>query len=192
MREETVPLDHFEALYQMWPDPGHLATSPYEAAKYEATLAALPRARYGRGLEIGAAIGVFTAKLAARCDDRLGLEPVASALAEARRRNAHLPHVRFAPLFVPGDWPQGQFDLIVLAEVIDYLGEPDVARLATRVADALAPEGDVILVHWIGKKTGAPSGREASDLFIAAAHARLEVRNAERNPQYRLDVLRRR
>ena len=47
------------------------------------------------------------------------------------------------------------------------------------------------MVHWVGKKRGPPSGEEASDRFIAAAGDRLAVLRAERNADYRLDVLRR-
>ncbi len=192
MRRDTLGRDHFEALYAARPDPWGLATSAYERAKYDATLAALPRARYGRGFEIGCAIGVFTAALAERCDGLLAVEPVPAALAQARARNAGVPHVRFAAMFVPGEWPDEPFDLIVLSEVIDYLGDADVVALAGRVAETLVPGGDLVMVHWVGKKRGPPTGEDASDRFIAAAGHALCVLHQDRNPDYRLDVLRRR
>lgn len=191
MRRDTLGRDHFEALYAARPDPWRLATSDYERAKYAATLAALPRARYARGFELGCAMGILTAQLGRRCDDLLAVEPVASALEEARTRNADQPHIRFAALFAPGEWCDGTFDLVVLSEVIDYLGAVDVAALAARVAASTEPGGDVILVHWVGKKRGAPSGEEASDRFIAEAAPALAVLRRERNADYRLDLLRR-
>ena len=66
MRDTTLPLAHFEDLYRRSADPWGFASSGYEAAKYAATLAALPRDRYARGLEVGCSIGVFTAALAGR------------------------------------------------------------------------------------------------------------------------------
>ena len=191
MRQDTLGREHFESLYAARPDPWRLATSGYERAKYAATLAALPRARYARAFEVGCALGILTAELARRCDDLLAVEPVAAALEGARARLADRPHVRFASLFVPGEWPDGRFDLIVLSEVIDYLGAGDVVALAGRAAASLERGGDIVMVHWVGKKRGPPSGEEATDRFVAAAGGALAVLRAERNSDYRLDVLRR-
>lgn len=191
MREETIPVEHFSNLYAARPDPWHLADSAYERAKYAATLTALPRERYRHALEVGCANGDFTAMLAMRCDALLAIEPVHAALSVARKNNEARPWVSFASMFVPAGWPDGTFDLIVISEVIDYLGLNDVAALSHKVWASLEVGGDAILVHWIGKKSGPPSGREATDLFVAAAEDRLEVLQAERTPGYRLDVLRR-
>ena len=190
MRRDTIALSHFEDLYAARPDPWRLASSDYERAKYAATLAALPRDRYAQGLEIGCAIGVLTHELGGRCDDLLAIEPVDNALAEARRRNEASPWIRFEPMFVPGQWPDGVFDLIVLSEVIDYLGEADVVALARKVTASLLPGGDAVLVHWVGKKGGRRGEHEASDRFIAAAE-QLTVLRQDRNADYRLDILRR-
>lgn len=191
MRRDTLGRDHFEALYAARPDPWRLATSDYERLKYAATLAALPRQRYARGFEVGCALGVLTAELGRRCDDLLAVEPVATALDEARARNAGRPQIRFAAMFVPGDWPEERFDLVVLSEVIDYLGAEDVAALAARVSASLEPGGDVVMVHWVGKKRGPPRGDEASDRFIVAGEGAFTVLRQDRNRDYRLDVLRR-
>ncbi len=191
MRRDTLGRDHFEALYAARPDPWRLATSDYERQKYAATLAALPRQRYARGFEVGCALGILTAELGRRCDDLLAVEPVAPALAAARARNAGQPHIRFAAMFVPGDWPEERFDLVVVSEVIDYLGAEDVTALAGRVAASLEPGGDVVLVHWVGKKHGPPRGDEASDRFIAAGQGDFSVLRQDRNRDYRVDVLRR-
>ena len=192
LRKHTVPLDHFEQLYAARPDPWHLATSEYERAKYAATLEALPRHHYASALEIGCANGVFTNLLADRCDDLLAIEPVSAALAEAKRRNAHRSSVRFAEMFVPAEWPHEIFDLIVLSEVIDYLGGNDIDRLAERACESLAAGGDLILVHWVGKKrAGGVPREEATDRFIVAARGQFDVIRASRNDDYRLDVLRR-
>lgn len=192
MRDETLPLSHFEELYSRSPDPWHFGTSRYEAAKYAATLAALPRARYARALEVGCSIGVFTAALADRCDDLLALEPVASALAAAAARNATKPWVRFAQAFVPQAWPRERFDLVVLSEVLDYLAASDVRGVGARLRSTLDPAGEVVLVHWIGKKGSAvakPS--ESSEILIAATADILRPVFQTRNADYRLDVLRR-
>ena len=191
MRRDTLGREHFEALYAARPDPWNLATSDYERAKHAATLAALPRQRYARGFEIGCATGVLTRELGRRCGDLLAVEPVDSARAEAAERNRDQAHIRFAALLVPEQWPGERFDLVLLSEVIDYLGADDVRLLAARVCGSLEPGGDVVMVHWVGKKRGPSSGDEASDRFITAARGELVVGRQERNADYRLDVLRR-
>jgi predicted TPR repeat methyltransferase len=192
LRQDTLGRDHFETLYAGRSDPWRLATSDYERGKYAATLAALPRPRYERGFEIGCALGILTAQLGHRCDDLLAVEPVESALQQAEARNAGQPRIRFDGLFVPAQWPDERFDLIVLSEVIDYLGAGDVAALADRVGDTLDPGGDLIMVHWVGKKGPVSAGDEASDRLIAAVADRLAVVRQDRNRDYRLDLLRRR
>lgn len=190
LRRDTVDLEHFERLYREKPDPWRFASSSYERAKYGATVRALPRARYASGLDVGCSIGVLTAALADRCDALLGIEPVEAALAQARTHLADRPTVGFARLFVPREWPEGRFDLIVISEVLDYLGEGDLAALATRLRGALEPGGDLVLVHWVGKKKGHGTA-EASDALIAELAGSLAVTRSERNADYRLDVLRR-
>jgi SAM-dependent methyltransferase len=192
MRGDTVPLSHFEDLYRREPDPWGFATSGYEAAKYAATLEALPRPCYAKALEVGCSIGVFTALLAERCDDLLALEPVEAALAAARNRNDTRPWVRFAPAFVPADWPSERFDLVVLSEVLDYLGADDLLGVAAALRRTVRQAGDVVLVHWVGKKRGGPASEdEASERLITALAGSFVPLQQSRNPDYRLDVLRR-
>ena len=191
MRRDTVDLAHFERLYGGSADPWRFASSPYERAKYAATLAALPRRHYPHALDVGCSIGVFTEQLAHRCADLLGIEPVASALDQARSRNAGLPWVRFASMFVPAQWPDEMFDLVVISEVLDYLGTDDLTVLGDRLRATLRPGGDLVLVHWVGKKAGGASGNEASDALIGNVADVISVLTMQRNSEYRLDVLRR-
>jgi predicted TPR repeat methyltransferase len=191
MRVTTVGRDHFERLYANRPDPWHYQTSGYERAKYGATLAALPQPRYARGLDVGCSIGVLTEALARRCDDLLAVEPVEAALAQAKARNAAHGHVRFASMMIPGDWPDEMFDLIVISEVLDYLGAADLTALVGRLRASLAPGGDLLMVHWVAKKGAMTRPGEATDVLAAAAGDLLVPLEASRNGDYRLDVFRR-
>ena len=187
----TLPAAYFESLYAAEADPWAFASSDYEREKYAATLASLPRPHYARALEIGCSIGVLTRMLAGRCDAVVALDVAETALAAARERCTDLPGVTFHRMAVPGDWPPGQFDLILLSEVVYYLDAADVARLVTRLRDALAPEGDVVLVHWTGETDYPLTGDAAATLVIEGAADILAVTRQERAAQYRLDVLRR-
>ena len=187
---QSMPPSYFEALYAADADPWRFATSDYEREKYAATLAALTRERYPSALEIGCSIGVLTRQLAGRCDALLSLDVAEQALAQARERCRDLPRVGFARMGVPGEWPQGCFDLILLSEVVYYLDRADVGRLAARLAGCVQPDATIVLVHWLGPTHYPLSGDEAADLLIAELAEAAELVTRTREPQYRLDVLR--
>lgn len=186
----SLPPGYFDERYAADPDPWRFETSEYEAEKYDATLAALPRPRYGSALEIGCSIGVLTRRLAERCDRLLALDVAEAALARARERCRALPHVTLARAQVPGEWPDGRFDLVLLSEVVYYLDAEDVGRLARRLCGSLLPGGDVVLVHWTGETHYPLSGDEAADLLIAEAAGTVSCLGRSRTDAYRLDVLR--
>lgn len=185
----SIQPSYFDERYAADPDPWRFETSDYERAKYDATLNALPKARYARVLEVGCSIGVLTHKLAERCDALIAIDVAEAALDAARSRCRGLEHVTFARGQVPGEWPGGSFDLILLSEVIYYLDAADVARLANRVCDSLLPSGDVVLVHWTGDTHYPLTGDEAAETFIAQVAPAFSVVTAFRTDAYRLDVL---
>ena len=186
----SLPPDYFDVRYAADPDPWNFAGSPYERDKYAATLAALPRERYASALEVGCSIGVLTAALAPRCDALVALDVAEAALAQARARCDDRPGLRLMRARVPGEWPEGRFDLILLSEVVYYLDAGDVARLAGRVRASLRPDGDVVLVHWTGETHYPLTGDEAADLFVRETRDHLALDRQVRTADYRLDVLR--
>ncbi|MFZ4410131.1 MAG: class I SAM-dependent methyltransferase [Paracraurococcus sp.] len=190
--DSSLPPDYFEAIYARDPDPWRFAESAYERAKYDASLATLERPHYPRALEIGCSIGVLTRDLAPRCGQLLALDAAAAPLDAARARCAGLPQVAFRQMLVPRDWPAdaAPFDLILLSEVVYYLDAADVGRLAARVGAALAPGGEVLLVHWTGATDYPLSGDAATGIFLDAAKGYAAVTRQSRAAGYRLDLLR--
>ncbi|RYB06357.1 class I SAM-dependent DNA methyltransferase [Lichenibacterium ramalinae] len=188
-RRPTLDGAYFEDLYSRSPDPWGFRTSPYERDKYAATLAILPRPRYGAALEVGCSIGVFTRLLAARCDRLLALDASPSALAQARRANADLAHVELAEAVLPGGFPDGRYDLIVLSEVLYYFAEDDLRAVAAQCRAALAPGGQMVLCHWLGETDYPLPGDAAADIFIAASAPQWRQAASRREPEYRLDLL---
>ena len=147
----TDQKDHFERLYRTRDDPWDYQTSPYEAAKYAATLAALTRDRYASAIEAGCSIGVLSALLAPRCDHLLAVDLVAQAVDQAARRLAPHPGARAMRATLPGDWPQGRYDLILLSELVYYLTAPDIEALARCVARDASAGAECVLVHYQGE-----------------------------------------
>lgn len=184
--------DYFEAKYRANDDPWDYATSPYEAHKYAQTLAALPRPRYARALEIGCSVGVFTRLLAARCGDLLALDIAPSAVAQAQRRTADLPHVRVQRADAVQALPDGPFNLIVLAEVGYYWSPADLRRVRDAIVRHLAPGGDLVLVHWTPTIDDAhQTGDTVHAAFLDLERTTLVPLHHARFATFRLDVLRR-
>ncbi len=186
-RETTLPASYFEAKYSDDIDPWRFRTSEYERQKYRATLAALGKPRYRRGLEIGCSIGVLTALLAPRCKTLLALDGSQTAIAEAKR--LRLANVAFEQAILPHQFPEGRFDLIVCSEVLYYFSHHDLQRIARLCLGVLEPDGEMILCHWLGETDYPLAGMEASSLFAEAVSSRLAHRSILHDDVYRLERL---
>lgn len=186
----SLPAGYFDAVYAADEDPWRFESSAYEHAKYDATLAALDGRHFHRALEIGCSIGVLTQRLAGRCDALLAVDVNDTALAKARARCAHLPHVRLERRELPRAWPPGRFDLVVCSEVAYYWGDADLEHALELMFAALEPGGMLLLVHWTHPVHDYPqTGDEVHDR--AAAHAVQAGARAcahRRTGDYRLDA----
>lgn len=135
-------------MYENAEDPWGFTSRWYERRKYAITLATLPDERYGDAFEPGCSIGVLSELLARRCDRLLCTDVARDAVARAGKRLAGLNHVRVEQRRVPQQWPPGEWDLIVLSELLYYLSEPDSADVLTRARESLRPDGILLAAHW--------------------------------------------
>ena len=173
---------HFERLHAESDDPWSVRTRWYERRKRAILLACLPHERFGRSLEIGCSNGETTLLLAERSDAVVAVDGSAAAVATATERLAQHPDVQVLRMHVPGAWPPGSFDLIVVSEVAYYLADDEWRAAIERCRDSLAPGGVVVLCHWLGAADDfAQSGRRAHDVFREASglSAVIEHRDAE-------------
>ena len=187
----SLPPDYFERVYAESDDPWGFATRPYETHKYAATLAALPRERYESAFEIGCSIGILTERLAKRCEQLLAVDVAERALAQARERCRRLPHVRFARMTVPAEFPDECFDLVLVSEVGYYWGWGDLAKSQRLIVDHLTPSGHLLLVHWTPYVADYPlTGDQVHDAFLAGAAAGNGLQHliSRREQTYRLDL----
>lgn len=189
----STPPEYFDRMYADSDDPWRFESSEYERRKYAATLAALPRTRYEKALEIGCSIGVLTAQLAPRCDALLAVDVVDLALERARRRCRAWPHVEFRRMHLPAEYPVGSFDLVVLSEVGYYWSERDLALARERIIGGLAPGGHLLLVHWTQPSPDYPlTGDRVHQKFLDRPGDLLRHLDGQRADTYRLDLFARR
>ncbi|MBA3650576.1 MAG: class I SAM-dependent methyltransferase [Chthoniobacterales bacterium] len=181
---------YFHSLYAKQTDPWEFEKSPYEAAKYKATLAALPHARYDQALELGCSIGVLTCQLARRCDHLLAIDVSEAALAQARTRCADLFQVTFEQRDIAHDFPEGRsFDLLILSEVGYYFALPDLEVLRQRIKEALKPGGQLLLVHFTDVTNYPLTADTVHEYFLEWKESGWRLLHSAREKDYRLDLL---
>jgi predicted TPR repeat methyltransferase len=145
---ETLGAGYFDGMYSAAADPWGFEERWYERRKYAIALAMLPRERYRAAFEPGCSVGVFTRMLGPRCDTLLSCDLAAAAVRAAAARTSDLRQVRVEQRAIPRQWPSGQFDLIVLSEVLYYFGDHDLEQVLKQAAGSLEPDGTLLAVHW--------------------------------------------
>lgn len=186
----TLGTDYFDEMYAASADPWGFTTRWYEIRKYAISLAMLPAERYRDAFEPGCSIGVLTAHLAARCDRVLACDGSAAAVRSATDRTAALRNVRVQHRVIPRDWPPGEFDLIVLSELLYYFAAEDLGRVLGHTVTALRPGGTLLAVHWRHPVEDYP--RSGDDVHQALAVQPGLARLAEhREPDFLAEVYQR-
>jgi predicted TPR repeat methyltransferase len=184
---------YFDGIFESDADPWDLATSPYEAEKFDETLKALGGRRHSAALEVGCAHGVLTERLAALCDSLLALDISVKAIAAARQRVGDRPGVTLERMTFPREAPTDQhFDLVVLSEVAYYWGVVDLDRASEWLKGHVRPDGQVILVHYTGETDYPHSGDGAVETLWQGVRQDFDVIRSDRHDRYRLDLWRRR
>ena len=187
--DHSLDARYFDDVFASTDDPWSLASSGYEAAKFETSIAAIDDRRCAACLEIGCAHGVFTQRLAQHCDTVTAVDISQRAVDLARVRNAASSNVLVERLAFPADVPAGRFDLIVLSEVVYYWSDDDIARAAEAIRRVAAPGCRLLLVHWTGE-TDYPQTGDAAVTKLDAALGSVIVKRADRHAEFRLDLWR--
>jgi 2-polyprenyl-3-methyl-5-hydroxy-6-metoxy-1,4-benzoquinol methylase len=184
-KSETLPPEYFEKKYRADIDPWHFKTSEYERDKYQATLVSLTKDRYAAALEVGCSIGVLTKLLSSRCMSLLAVDSSTTAIEAARSINGQ--NVTFRVANLPAKFPEGNFDLIVLSEILYYFDKADLERVAQLCIDSISQDGEIVLCHWLGETDYPLTGVEASELFARHIKPALPVRSILHDAIYRLE-----
>ncbi len=180
--------DALDLLHRSHLDPWGVDERWYEHRKRALTVAALPRARFRRALEVGCSRGALAHDLSLRCDELVAVDRSPAAVSEARERLGRLDGVHVEERDIPDDWPDGTFDLVVVSETGYFLSPGSLDRLIDRVATSLTGDGVVLLCHWRHPVAGwVLNGPDVHDRFrdgrLPAEIARYE------DPDFEISVL---
>lgn len=164
----SLPAAYFECLFAASDDPWSFRTRWYEKRKRALTLAVLPRQRYRRVFEPACANGELSLCLAQRSEALVCSDLSAEAVRLTRQRLAAAPHAQVHQGSVPGDWPEGEFDLIVLGEFGYYLDPDDWRQVLARAVASLSPDGSLLACHWLPPIADCPQdGRQVHAILDA-------------------------
>lgn len=189
MRRSSLDATYFDDIFASDDDPWSLASSSYEAAKFDHTHDVLADRRYATALEVGCAHGVLTDRLVPLCDSLLAIDISTPALAKANKRVGDRPGVVLQKMAFPKQTPQDQpFDLIVLSEVAYYWDVVDLDRASEWLREHVREGGRLLLVHYIGETDYPQSGDDATDALWSGLLDTFQVEHAERRDHYRLDL----
>ncbi|MET1115693.1 MAG: class I SAM-dependent methyltransferase [Comamonas sp.] len=130
------------------PDPWGYQKSWYEKRRRQLIAAMLPHEKLGRVLEIGCSTGLITQLLASRASAVLAVDVSVKAVELARQRLQGLRQVQVLHADITQDWPEQDFDHILLCDVAYYLQEAQIRQLAAQVRSQNAPECVLLLAHW--------------------------------------------
>jgi len=179
----TNTLDHLHRLYAQTDDPWNFDNSPYEQAKFIATRRALTRHGYTSALELGCGNGALASHLAPLCANYTGIDAVERAVLAARKK---VPEVHFILACYPCRWPNEEYDLVILSEILYFLTPNDIERLARDVAK-YAPRAEVICTTYLGDTEQALQGNQALTLFRQATQPHLNFVKVVDTGVYRID-----
>lgn len=165
----ATPTPDFEAKFRASADPWGFRTRWYERRKRALLLAALPHENYTAALELGCANGELTAALAPRVERLVAVDGAAEAIGRARERLGDRTGIDLQRRHLPGDWPPGRFDLVVVSEIAYYWPEGDLAAAIARIDESLTDDGVVVVCHWRGVMTDAAISTDVVHAAFTAA-----------------------
>ena len=185
---DAVPAEHFDAMFGGSADPWGYDAEPYERDRFARTVAALDDRRYRRALELGCANGALTEQLAPLCDRLLASDASAAAVRAAHERVGGLANVTLECRTVPGAVPPGPFDLIVVSDMLYYLGLTNVIALMAELTAQAGPQCRILSASYLGDTETRLTGEMSSEAAIAQLSGWRLV-HQERTDRLRIDVL---
>ena len=141
-------LEYFNQLYDQNDDPWSYAERWYEHRKRAICLSLLLHDHYKNALELGCSNGIFSQQLAERCQHLVCIDANERAVSLAQQRLNAADHVTILQKQLPDDFPEDQYDLIVISEIGYYLSKDELLKLIDLCQINLTENAVILLCHW--------------------------------------------
>ncbi|PAV70146.1 hypothetical protein WR25_21416 [Diploscapter pachys] len=180
-----ITLTGFDRKFAKDADPWSTFSNRDEAVKRRAILHAIGQGPLGRVLEIAAGNGSNSVAMAPRTLRLDATEATASGTALVKSALQGNSRARALRLVVPGRLPRSRYDVAVVAEVLYYLRERDMARTARDLVAALRPGGVLVLAHHrVDYPDFAQHANRLQQAFLLATQRRWQVRVVRRTRRW--------
>ncbi len=146
-RGRHADIAHFESLFARSKDPWGTRHRHDEAYKRQTIIRLLPPHAVGRLLELGCGNGSNSAVLARHCLRLDACDGSLSAVDLTRAELKAVPHTDAYHLVLPGRFPSGRYDAVVVSELFYYLTDNDLAAVLREIERTLRPSGRLVLCH---------------------------------------------
>lgn len=143
----AIDLSGFSQKFAADDDPWRTFSNRDEAVKRAAILHGLGPGPLGRVLELASGNGSNSRAIAPRALRLDATEGTAEGTRLTARAISAWPRGRAITLPLPGRFPRGRYDAIVVAELLYYLSPNAMRQVALAVAAALRPGGRLVLAH---------------------------------------------
>jgi SAM-dependent methyltransferase len=143
----VIGLAGFAAKFADSDDPWRTFTDHDEAVKRSAILHALGAGPIGRVLELASGNGSNSAAIAPRSLRLDATEGTREGTDLTARAISAYPRARAIRLPLPARPPRPVYDAVVIAEILYYLSDRAMARVARDAATWLRPGGTLVLAH---------------------------------------------
>jgi len=101
------------------------------------------------------------------CRSLVAIEVSETAVERAMLRLRDMPHVTVSRAALPAEMPSGEFDLIVCSDVLYYFPRDVLIEMIPRFTTALAPDGTLLVLHYLGRFGQSTRGHEVHELLKA-------------------------
>jgi SAM-dependent methyltransferase len=154
--------------------------SPAHRRRAEWIVAALPRDRFGKALEVGCAQGFLSEYLAARVDHLLACDISSEAIRQAREYCRDFPGIEFHVADIRLGFPADQLDLCLFSDVLYYLSPREIDKTLAEAARRVTPGGFLMIVNeWNdGSRVLTPPTHAFARLDADAAWERVNFQQA--------------
>ncbi|MCB4209059.1 bifunctional PIG-L family deacetylase/class I SAM-dependent methyltransferase [Arthrobacter sp. UM1] len=179
----------FDRLHHESEDPWDLYESPYERRKRDQLVGLLERERlYGRAFEIGCSVGALSQALLRVSPDVVAVDASSEAVGTAQRRSEGIRGLDFRVATVPDEWPEGEFELVVLSETGYYLSREQLEAVWGRIEASTPRTFTLALCHWRGDVEDWPLDARQVHASAREHWPEAAVRSVE-DPEFLIDIL---